>query len=322
MAKLRLLAVAVPVIALLTLVPVPEARAAAMGTRVTTGDFPDPFVLLAGDGRYYGYSTQVGTTDVPVSTSTDLRTWKSAGNALGRLGTWARPGRTWAPAVIERGGVHVLYYTAWNRLLDRQCIGMATSINPAGPFVDTSAFPFVCQVDRSGSIDASPFVDDGGRLYLLWKSEENATGGRTTLWSQELSPDGLFLLGTPKEILRQSQRWESPLIEGPTMVKHGGAYHLFYGGGWWESAGAGIGWATCSSPVGPCVKPTATAWLPGAPGAHGRAGGELFRDSRGTLKMAHHAWPDVIGYANGGRRSMYIGTVGFSARNRPALRSL
>jgi beta-xylosidase len=316
----RLTALTVAVVALLTLMP--GADAAQMGTRVTAGDFPDPFVIAGDDGRYYAYSTQVGTTDVPVAISTDLRTWKSAGNALGKLGAWARPGRTWAPAVLKRNGIYVLYYTAWNRLLDRQCIGLATATTPAGPFVDTGLVPLICQTDRNGSIDASPFVAGDGRPYLLWKSEENATGGRTTIWSQPLSADGLTPAGRPTEILRQSQRWESPLIEGPTMVEHGGAFHLFYGAGWWESPGAGIGWATCSSPAGPCVKPLTTPWLAGAPGAGGRAGGELFRDGRGTLKMAHHAWPDTIGYANGGRRAMYIGTVGFSTRNTPTMRSL
>jgi beta-xylosidase len=320
--KSRPLAVACAVVVCLVLSPLAGAQAAQMGTRVTTTDSPDPFVLVGNDGRYYAYSTQVGVSDVPVSVSTDLKAWKPAGNALGRLATWARPGRTWAPSVIERGGVYVLYYTAWNRLLDRQCIGLATAASPTGPFVDVSAIPFICQVDRHGSIDASPFLDDDGRLFLLWKSEENATGGRTTIWSQELSADGLFLEGTPREVLKQSQRWESPVVEGPAMVKHEGVYHLFYGGGWWESAGAGIGWATCSSPVGPCSKPLTNAWVATAAGAIGRAGAEVFRDRNGTLKLAHHAWPDTVGYASGGRRALYIGTLGFSANDRPVLRSL
>ena len=54
-------------------------------------DFPDPFVLRAGDA-YYAYSTNSGAGDVQVIRSTDLVTWELAGNALPVLPRWAATG--------------------------------------------------------------------------------------------------------------------------------------------------------------------------------------------------------------------------------------
>ena len=42
------------------------------------------------------------------------------------------------------------------------------------PFIDRSSEPLIFQHRRGGSIDPSPFVDDDGRAYLLWKSDDNA----------------------------------------------------------------------------------------------------------------------------------------------------
>jgi hypothetical protein len=49
-----------------------------------------------------------------------------------------------------------------------------------------------------------------------------------------------------------------------------GTFHLFYGSGDWSSAAAGIGYATCTSPLGPCTNRSgARPWL----ATHGAAAG-------------------------------------------------
>ena len=189
-------------------------------------DFPDPFVLRDGD-TYYAYATNVRSSNVPVIRSTDLVNWTRVGDGLPRLPAWAATGQglTWAPAVAKRGEQYVLYYTARNTRLGLQCISRAVSDKPQSPFVDESAEPFICQSDIGGSIDPSPFVDDG-RLYLLWKNDGNCCGQRVSLWLQQLSDDGLTRVGEPVELLRHDQAWESPLIEAPALLKHAGKYIL------------------------------------------------------------------------------------------------
>ena len=69
---------------------------------VYEGDFPDPFVLVAGD-RYFAYGTQTGDINVQVMESADLDKWEHRGDALPELPSWAARGHTWSPAVLAPG---------------------------------------------------------------------------------------------------------------------------------------------------------------------------------------------------------------------------
>ena len=295
---------------------------AASTAPVYEGDFPDPFVTRAPDGAYYGYSTQVGSLNVPVARSTDLATWGPPSDALPILPSWAAWGRTWAPAVAKRGSTWVMWYTTRHAAWGIQCISVATASSPAGPFRDRSSKPFICQRDRSGSIDPSPFVAADGKLYLHWKSDDNAVGKRTYIWGQQLSSDGLKRVGSEVVLLaHDAGTWEDPLVEGPSMALVGGRHYLFYGAGWWESDRAAIGYATCTGPLTGCTKPTPPAsWMATDATKAGPAGPTLFSpDGGATWRVAYHAWePGRVGYAAGGRRAPWIDTVDFSS-GRPVV---
>ena len=96
---------------------------------------------------------------------------------------------TWAPSVLPRDGYTVLYYTARFETAGLQCLGCAVSASPAGTFRDDSVVPFLCQHDLGGSIDPSPFVDETGRPYLLWKNDGNSCGLPTGCRLQIAAPD-------------------------------------------------------------------------------------------------------------------------------------
>jgi beta-xylosidase len=298
------------------LAPAPAPRPAL------DGDFADPFVL-ANEGEYWAYATGAAGTNLQVAQSRDLATWSRVGDALPRLPTWAKagPGLTWAPSVLRRGGAYVLYYTTRDARSGFQCISRATSDAPAGPFVDASTQPLVCQVDGAtslcGSIDPSPFVGDDGRAYLLWKSDENAPACRRAprIWAQALTDDGLALTGSETALLAMDRAWETPIVEGPSMVKEGGAYFLFYSASDWESARYAIGYATCDGPTGPCAKITRDApFVKSAGDVLGPGGQEIFRDVNGRAWMAFHAWTAPhASYAAGGARSLRIAPLGFVA---------
>ena len=287
-----------------------------MGRRLSSpvydGDFPDPFVLRVGGG-YYAYATQTGTVNVQVMESPDLDDWEYRGDALPELPPWAAPGRTWAPAVLVREGACVLYYAVSSGAAGRQCISVATADDPAGPFVDRSAGPMIFQAERGGSIDPSPFVDTDGTPYLLWKSDDNAIGRTPRLWGAPLQADGLALAGEPVELLCAGAAWEKPLVEAPSLVRVGDSYGLFYSGGWWESDGYAVGFATGAAPLGPFRRATGTGpWLASAPGMAGPGGAEVFTDAAGGWRIAFHAWtPPRVGYDNGGVRSLWIEPLRF-----------
>jgi hypothetical protein len=135
-----------------------------------------------------------------------------------------------------------------------------------------------------------------------------------------LSDDRLELADAPVELLRQDRAWEAPAIEAPSLVFGGGAYHLFYSAGPWESANYGVGYALGDGPLGPFRKKTRLRpWMASRRGLAGPGGAEVFHDASGSVRIAYHAWtPPHIGYAAGGVRSLWIDGLGF-AGGRPVL---
>jgi len=291
------------------------------------GDFPDPFVLVV-NGTYWAYATGSAGLNLQVMSSPDLHTWTAPTDPLPVLPSWASAGSTWAPGVLERGTTFVMYYAVHDTALAKQCISVATSSNPGGPFVDSSTGPLVCQTN--GSIDPYPFTDPhSGRTYLIWKSDDNSVGEITHLWASQLSSSGLSLTGATVLLLTEdASTWQAPTIEGPAMMvpAGGSTYYLFFSGGAWNTAGAGIGYATCGAPstLGglhwTCRdQSTGAPWLgtrvaDGTTVFAGPSGPTVFTDTTGRLRIGYHAWTGTtVGYDNGGVRSLWINSLGFSA---------
>jgi beta-xylosidase len=294
-------------------------RAAVSRAPSYPGDFPDPFVVTAGS-TYWAYSTGSGGRNLQVMSSGDLHAWTTPADPLPVLPGWAQAGFTWAPGVLERGVFFVMYYTVRQASSGRQCLSVATSLRPGGPFDDRSSGPLVCQLNHGGSIDPNPFVAPNGTAYLLWKSDDNAIGQATNLWAAPLSLSGLTLAAAPSLMLTEKPRsWQVPVVEGPAMVANGRRYYLFYGANNWDSANAAIGYATCASPLGPCTDAsTSSPWLASRGTAVGPSGPAIFIDSTGKTRLAYHAWTGAVGYNNGGVRSLWIDHLTF-ASGRPVL---
>jgi beta-xylosidase len=250
-------------------------------------EFPDPFVLRA-DDHWYAYATNGGGQQVQTLRSDDLVHWTRVGDALPKLGSWGYPGKTWAPELLAReDGTFVLYYTANG---GSQCIGAAVAHDPAGPFVDRSTGPLVCQRTEGGSIDASPFRDDDGSLYLLWKNDGNAVGKASWIYAQRLSPDGLRLRGEPKRLATNDQFWEGAVVEAPQLWKEDGRYYLFFSGSAFDTPSYAVGYATCAGPLGPCKDAPENPILKTACSASGPGHSTLVRDGDRTW-ILYHAWP-------------------------------
>ncbi|HET6794460.1 MAG TPA: family 43 glycosylhydrolase, partial [Acidimicrobiales bacterium] len=154
--------------------PAPQPSSGA----VWAADFPDPFILRVG-ATYWAYATEAGSTRIQVIRSSDLTHWQWVGEGLARLPAWSSPGFVWAPSVMAAPSGYVMFYATRQASTGRQCISRAFSVFAQGPFVDTSAGPFICQLDRGGSIDPSPFTDASGGQWLTWKSEGTVKGEPT-----------------------------------------------------------------------------------------------------------------------------------------------
>ncbi len=276
-----------------------EAQTAAAGgpTPVYPYDFADPFILPVGS-TYFGFATNAAGGNIQMIESTDLTHWTPLGrDAMSQLPSWALPHGTWGPSVLSAGGGYVLYYSAWYGLTQHHCIGRATSATPTGPYIDNSSAPLVCQLTLGGSIDPSPFRDSDGTPYLVWKSDGGS--GQAAIWAQQLSADGLSVVGQPVRLLQPDQSWQAGVVEGPDLVLLAGKLHLLYSANNWDSSAYAIGDATCGTPLGPCSESGTGPILSSVAGALGPGGPATFTDASGGPWLAYHAWDGAAtGYPN------------------------
>jgi beta-xylosidase len=275
---------------------------------VIAHNFADPFILKVGD-IYYGYATGDGTDNIQVERSTDLTHWTRLPDALPNRPNWqpSSTGLTWAPDVAQVGSTFVMYYTARNAEVGKQCISTAIARDPGGPFTDNSSGPFICKVDVGGSIDSSHFADSDGTQYLVWKNDGNCCGILTEIWAQKLGADGRSLIGRPQSLNKKDDAWEGNLIEGPTLFLHDGVYFLFYSANDYAGPTYAVGYATADHVLGPYTDAGENPILTTRAPAAGPGGQAIVQGPHGQLWIAYHAW-DIhqIGDDSGGRRALWL----------------
>lgn len=294
--------------------PSQEEASPIVSNPVYPHDFPDPQVLPDPGGGFLAIATNGNGMNVQTIHSSDLVSWRQGVDALPAVADWSSSGKVWAPEIVAwPDSTYRLYYTtrapdpAW------QCVSVATSDEMAGPYVDSSTEPLICEIGEGGSIDASPFVDDDGTAYLYWKNDGNAVGVDTWIRAARLSADGRTLTGEPTNLFKQDLAWEGHLVEGPAVVRIDGVYHMFYSANDYGSDRYAVGHAVADSPLGPFTKERdpvlVTNELAAGPGHC-----QLFQVA-GQWWMVYHAWPPgQVGDSASGRQ-MWLSKVSFAGRS-------
>lgn len=237
--------------------------------------------ILRAGGRYfwYGEDKTLGNfckTGVSVYSSADLYNWKREGLALARD---AMPPQFRDEAVCERP--KVIYnaatgqYVMWMHLDDKSyrvaSAGVATSASPTGPFkflrafrpiqYDAGYFPSdrARQKELGGTYrDMNLFVDDDGRGYVLYASEDN-----WTLYIARLNREFTDVVRPAIE----GSSWARVLVrnqrEAPAPFKYKGKYYLITSGctGWDPNAAS---YAISDHVLGPYFQRGNPAVGPGA----------------------------------------------------------
>ncbi|MGW0391231.1 family 43 glycosylhydrolase [Streptomyces sp. NPDC003042] len=207
-------------------------------------------------GTYHAYATNGDGKYVQHATSEDLTHWSTAhADALPAVGDWADPDRrkVWAPEVFDNGDGFTPHYTARDRAGGKQCIGVAPSSSPQGPFRPAGQGPLVCPLAQGGAIDASSYEEDG-RRYLLWKNDGNCCRLSTGLHLQPVSRDGTRITGDPVTLIGQDLDWEAGTVEAPMLVKRDGRYVLLYSAGSYDGDHYKVGYAVAATLTGPYTK--------------------------------------------------------------------
>jgi beta-xylosidase len=302
-------------------------------------DFPDPFVLRVDDASqcggdpapcYYGYATEsglFGLLNVPLIRSSDRQDWNWAGppepgttdptkDAMPDLASWVEFGANWAPSVMLNTtlGKYVMYYTAKSASLGKECVGIATSSTPAGPFVDSSSGPALCNPAKGGTIDPDPYLDTAtNSLYLTYADDDG-------IKAQRLNPNGLSLAGGETLILPRATgySWEQQRVEGPSMFRApDGTLTLLYSAGTFDTSSYSVGVAHCTTPLGPCAHTYSTPVLTSRGSMLGPGGQTPVQLPGGSWVLFFHAWDTVVGYPSG-KRSLHQLPMSFPV-NRPKI---
>jgi beta-xylosidase len=294
---------------------------------IFTIDFPDPFVMAHENG-FVAFATNATElrANVQMARSPDLKSWsliQTGGrlhDAMPQLPSWAEPGRTWAPEGMRIGGRYVLYFSARERKSGLQCVGVATSEEVLGPYVSRASAPLMCQRDLGGTIDASPFRDRDGTLYLYYKNDGNNPSvlKPSQIWVQRLAPDGLSLTGAAKPLIGNTLKWEWRVVESPTMTRASdGSYVLFFSANHfgWENdqrlSNYAIGYAVCQGPEGPCTKapenPILKSYHGKRRGCLSGPGHQTVLETGGRQYLVFHAWSATARCLRAGQgRYMYV----------------
>jgi len=165
----------------------------------------------------------------------------------------------------------------------------------------SSLYPVTLFQHHEGLIDPHFYRSDDSN-FLLWKSDDNAGGGESAIYIQELQEDGLaFQEKTEaKMILKADLPEERGVVEGPWILHWSKYFFLLYStGGGYADAGYSIWAARATSVMGPYTKTTqpvvevdrvrydrgvnCTFEAPGH--------GSVVKDIAGTPWLLYHAWP-------------------------------
>ncbi|WP_143517305.1 glycoside hydrolase family 43 protein [Pseudonocardia sp. MH-G8] len=294
-----------------------DGRSRAPVSPVIARDFPDPDVVVV-DGAYYAYSTNSGyagnLAHLPVQRADALTgPWTEVGDGFPELPGWVAedPPHVWAPELARgSGGGYLLYFTARHARHQVQCIGVASSESPVGPFHSAAPDALLCRPEEGDTIDAESFVAADGGRYLLYKSGRQYS----SMWLQPMTSDGTAPEGERVELLRSDRPEEAGIVEAPTLVQRGDSYILFYSANTFDSGQYHVNYAVASSLTGPYTK----------------ADGALLTTDTIDGAYLNPGHQDVVATADGDclvfhasisrtERGMFVAGLDWDADNRPSV---
>ena len=194
------------------------------GTYYWYGEYKKGKTVLPEWATWECYRTDV--TGVGCYSSKDLLNWKFEGIVLPAVKN--DPDHDLHPSkVLERPkvvynkktGKFVMWAHVESADYSKACAGVAVSDSPVGPFIYQGSF----RPNNAMSRDQTVFVDDDGRAYQFYSSENNATMYISLLTDDYLKPSGRFT----RNFVKESR-------EAPAVFKYDGKYYMLSSGctGW------------------------------------------------------------------------------------------
>ncbi len=264
-----------------------EATAPNAGNPILPAYFADPSIHKFGS-TYYIYGTTDGNSwrgGAPgVWMSEDLAHWR-----FEKMTFDVSIDTFWAASALFHHGKYFLYYSK----TFSPGTYVAESDLPTGPWTEKALL-------AADDIDAQPFLDDDGRLYLYY-------GGIKFPKVVRLNDDAISFAESPSPLILPS------FEEGSFMLKRGGIYYLMYSNGDCSNDSYNLRYVTSRSPYGPFVdgpnNPILSTTSDGS--IHG-PGHHSVLEEKGTYYVIYHRH-DNPHAADGLRRQVAIDEMNFDA---------
>lgn len=195
-----------------------ELRSVSYTNPVCAKDLPDPTVLRAERNKFFVVSTQSSSyhNEVPVMFSPDMVNWTHYKPAFTDYPGFVAGAGVWAPDISRIGDKYIMHYSmsTWGGI-DTCGIGIATSDNAYGPYIDRGKFFISSEIGVRNSIDPF-FFDDGGDKYLVW-------GSFYGIYMIRLAEDGRSFADGPSSKVKIA----GTAFEASYIHKHDGYYYYF-----------------------------------------------------------------------------------------------
>ena len=282
------------------------------------GEWPDPSVIFETGRGHTAVTTSNGWAPTfRILQSGDLGTWRITGSVFRRPPRWAKTD-FWAPEITKLRNGYAVFYSALPRRRKGNwyCLGVATAPAANGPYRDKGG-PLRC--NRYGSIDPFPVRDENGVLHLLWKEDGNEFRRPTPIFAQQLSEDGLQLLGRPRELIRNTEEWEQTVLEAPSVIRRNNMFYLFYSANscCGRRCAYAVGVARSPTLIGPWEKYAGNPILRSGNGWRCPGHASVTPDAGGGFNAFFHAYRAGDGILAG--RQLLADSVGFGADGWPSI---
>lgn len=213
------------------------AQTATLASNPAEGDITpvrDPSIIREGT-TYYVFSTdpKLYAPDqyLPIRCSHDHMNWKLCGHVFSAIPAWARKvvpqaENIWAPDISFFNGLYHLYYSVSTPGAQLSAIGLATNAtldatSPAYKWVDSGPVLTSRPGDDFNAIDPNILVDSEEHIWLTY-------GSFWTGIKQREIDRATGMLQAPKQLPSSlAFRPDLRVVEGPSLVFHGGFYYLF-----------------------------------------------------------------------------------------------
>ena len=178
--------------------------------------------------------------------SPDLIKWEKHSHVLDIKNVKWASYSLWAPSIIKANNKYYLFFSA-NDIQNNDeygGIGVSTSDNPAGPFIDALGKPLINRFYNGAQpIDQFIFRDSDSSFYLYYGGWRHCNVVRLNndLLSVKPFDDGILY----KEITPENY------VEGPFVFKRKGKYYLMWSEGSWGGPDYSVAYAIGDSPAGP-----------------------------------------------------------------------